>query len=204
MFLRAVVPLVSAPIPIIGIDSRSDVQLLCSVTAYPPASVVWTMPWGDSSSATQTATSAISTSASTQVPQSKLKYGSYRCSAINPVGTASVTVELRAQSVPDRPINLSLVATSAETLALQWLRPFDGSRNVSLSYTVYYATGAGASRSSSNATCDWPLYSACSLTLQQLLPSTTYTVYVTASNWLGTSNASNALVLFTSGTLHFH
>lgn len=161
----------------------------------------WTAPGENSWADPLSQTSAIATSANTLVAASSQKLGIYRCRAVNAMGAASATVELRVQSIPDPPINQSLVASSAESLTVRWLRPFDGSRNVSLHYTVFYSTSSKASGTATISTCDWPLYSACSFTLQKLMPSTTYTLYVKASNFLGTSNASNALVVQTLGTV---
>ncbi|XP_076350052.1 cell adhesion molecule Dscam1-like [Tachypleus tridentatus] len=126
-------------------------------------------------------------------PTSREDSGEFRCTASNPYGKQSKTVNVLVKEPPDAPGRITVNRVTGTTVSLSWVASYAGNSPIT-SYTITYWTDKG-----SNAT-KWKLTvpaSKSTATITDLRPKTTYRFKIVAENSIGVSDQHEELKFIT-------
>ncbi|CAL8103483.1 unnamed protein product [Orchesella dallaii] len=174
----------------IDVAWKRDVVLLCDAVGVPEPSVQWQfngnyIEMGSRRNAEEGGNLTI-------LEVTPEDNGNYTCVAQNTHGTDSVSYHVRVQTPPQPPI-LQIVEASYEALRLLWTPMSDGGSPIK-GYLINYKIAGG----------DWDEYEvgprATSHALQGLVCGSSYQVFITAFNKIGSGLPSDILTRSTKGS----
>ncbi|XP_028969097.1 Down syndrome cell adhesion molecule-like protein Dscam2 [Galendromus occidentalis] len=122
--------------------------------------------------------------------------GVIECTVTNPYGKESLHTRLIVQDKPEPPTKLRVIEATSSSITLQWETPPDGN-SVIKSYVISYRQADSATPEESVLSQHRASFvsddGSQSATIKNLLPRTTYEIYVAASNDIGTSRPSKTV-----------
>ena len=116
--------------------------------------------------------------------------GLYECGASNVYGEDRDVVFVQVQDVPQPPQDVRVTSVGSRSVQLEWMAPSSDGGNAVKEYVVHYKAAAAAAGLDEDRQ-EMRVETAYG-TLNNLLPATSYQIYVTASNSLGQSQPGGA------------